>query len=228
MLIYDLTGKKFGLLTVIKRSEKRPKNRVTYWDCVCECGGKIATRGSSLRAGKVNSCGCLQKQYYKSHTTIKDITGQRFGRLFVVKMVDDRTKCGEIKYLCKCECGNEKIIVGTSLKNGSSKSCGCILSEETSRRSRTHGQSNTRLYRIWHGMLDRCNNHNRHEYKYYGGRGITVCPEWMKFEPFYEWSISHGYSDDLTIDRIDNDGNYEPNNCRWVTMQVQTRNRRKQ
>ena len=194
---------------------------------VCDCGGKKTTRGSSLRAGKVKSCGCLQKQYSESHTTMKDMVGQKFGRLFVIKAVAERTKCGEVKYLCKCDCGNEKIIVGTSIRNGSTKSCGCILSEETAKRAKTHGQSKTRLYRIWHGMLDRCNNHNRHEYMYYGGRGITVCDEWMEFEPFYKWAMSHGYAYDLTIDRINNDGNYEPNNCRWVTMKEQAKNKRK-
>lgn len=223
----DLTGQRFGRLIVERMSDKRGATRAIYWECRCDCGGTKTARGTSLRAGEVNSCGCLHKEYAAKGSTKINIVGKRFGRLTVIAETNERSANGELKYLCECECGNTKVIVSTSLRCGKTRSCGCLLSEGTSARAKTHGLSKTRLFNIWAGMHDRCYNPNRREYKDYGGRGIQVCDAWKdNFQAFYDWSMANGYSDNLSIDRRDNDGNYEPSNCRWTTRKEQSDNTR--
>lgn len=117
---------------------------------------------------------------------------------------------------CKCECGKEVDVLLTNLMRGRTKSCGCLKDRLTLERSQTHGQSKTRMYRIWAGMLDRCKNPKNKVWKRYGGRGISVCPEWSSFEPFFRWAKSNGYAKELTLHRDDNDGNYEASNCVWT------------
>ena len=156
---------------------------------------------------------------------IKDITGQRFGRLTVIENVG-RDKHRQVIWRCKCDCGKETIIRGYSLRSGNTQSCGCLQDEVREKTHRTHGGVRTRLYTIWGGMKTRCLSPNEPCYQYYGGRGIKVCNEWLSFDAFREWALSHGYRDDLTLDRINVDGNYEPSNCRWLTIQEQQSNKR--
>lgn len=155
-----------------------------------------------------------------------DLTGQKFGKLTVLRLDHIRkyNKCTKYYWLCLCECGNYCISSQNQLSRGKTKSCGCIQQKYFGIK---HNLRNTKLYNNWDNIKKRCYAKTDYHYKWYGKRGITICDEWKNdFKAFYDWAMANGYEEDLTIDRIDVNGNYEPNNCRWISIQKQQQNKR--
>lgn len=150
---------------------------------------------------------------------VKDLAGMRFGHLTVVKLA--HCHGGQAHWLCSCDCGKDTVVRSSRLRNGQTSSCGCKKGHIT------HHESKTRLYHIWRNMLDRCLNPKNPQYESYGARGIVVCDEWFEYVPFRNWALANGYSKELSIDRINNDGGYCPENCRWTTALQQANNTRK-
>lgn len=228
----DLTGKRFGRLTVIERADNSGKGRVR-WKCRCDCGNNSVVRSSDLLSGATKSCGCLTKERIieANNRKVVDLTGKKFNMLTAIKItrIEKNSKGRNVRYwLCKCDCGGFKEVDGFSLTRGHVKSCGC------DRKKYGALVKDMKLYGIYQCMKQRCFNKNDINYKNYGGRGISVCDEWMGkngFDNFYKWAISAGYDDskgrfEQSIDRIDVNKDYSPDNCKFSTMEEQCYNKR--
>lgn len=223
----DITGQKFGKLTVLSRAENDGIH--TAWNCLCDCGKEKRIRAQSLKTGMSKSCGCVFNRPPQEDPRFVDLTGQKFNRLTVMGFSHqgDNRKC---YWTCLCDCGKETRVVGTDLKSGNSKSCGCYAREVQGKCNITHGMSHKPgPWRRWQNMRHRCNNPADEKFTDYGGRGIKVCDQWNKphggFEVFLA-DMGLPPTPEHTLDRIDVNKGYEPGNVKWSTMKEQNLNKR--
>lgn len=225
--LVNIAGRKFGKLRVGRRRSAGSGGRAN-WLCRCDCGKSVIVAGSHLRSGHSTSCGCAR---VGGPRRLKDVIGRRYGRLIVLRRYRSR-------WLCLCDCGRETAAIGTELRSGRKRSCGCLRVDAHLRHGgmrRGQGPDGrgkwSREYASWAGMIWRCTNPQGQRYEDYGGRGIKVCRRWLcgttrkhPFECFLEDMGKRPVG--KTIDRIENDGNYKPNNCRWASPAEQRRNQR--
>ncbi len=221
----DLTGQRFGRLTVIERAENNGKK--TCWRCRCDCGNVCIVQSGNLTNGHTQSCHCLNQER-NSESKLKDLTGMKFGRLTVIERIENKNK--KTCWRCRCDCGNEISVISTNLTQAHTQSCGCLHDETASKMHIKHALCHTKIYRTWASIKDRCLKPQNKSYKNYGGRGITMCPAWIDdFLAFcnYVSTLEHFGEEGYSLDRIDNDGNYEPGNLRWANRKTQGRNTRR-
>lgn len=220
----EYIGKKFGKLTITALDGLK-KNGTPIFAVDCECGSTFLKCGlDRLESGKTKDCGCSKRDV--------DLIGFRSGSLLVIEKTDKRVNRHTV-WKCKCDCGSIFYTEGRRIKSGMVVSCGCIMKD------RQHFATHRPIHRVWNTMIERCYNSNKNQFYLYGGRGIKVCDEWLGSSPkgfsnFYDWAIKNGYKEEIlpngrnkwTLDRIDPDKDYCPENCRWITNDDQQQNKR--
>ena len=227
------SGATFGNWTVLGLSHRDPKYGRSYYLCRCKCGEERAVNLGDLNRGTHKSCGCHRRERMaalnatSAGAPAKNLAGSKFGRLTVTGW--ERARAGLYLWACSCDCGRRCKVRTAALKNGNTRSCGCLSADTTAARATTHGHAKrgrkTRTYRIWMGMVNRCGNPNNSGYRYYGALGVVVCERWKSYENFL--ADMGEIPAPLSIDRIDPFGNYEPGNCRLATYSEQARNKRR-
>lgn len=237
--IKDLTGKRFGRLVAIEFVHI--KNHEAYWLCDCDCGKRVTVSGHSLRRGATKSCGCYSSDVHAaaaSKTFRKDMVGKKFGQLTVLRYSHTHIfneLCSEAKWICLCDCGNETIVFGSHLRKGATRSCGCIVLIGTDNPNFKHGISNKKhphhyILSAWYGIIQRTQSKTAKRFEGWGGRGISIAPQWRhdstRFVKDVLAEIGERPTPKHSIDRINNEGHYEPSNIRWATPSEQNRNKR--
>lgn len=213
----NIAGQKFGKLTAISPAFR--KSGSVFWECICECGEKTYATYTHLKNGNNKTCGKCTDRSWKNSSRFIDLTGKRYGMLTVIGFAG--TKNNNCMWNCKCDCGQFKTVSTNKLSMGKTSSCGC-------KKIKVNRESTSDLYQHWYAMLNRCRPENTNTKKDYFDRGITVCDDWKLdggFWAFKEWSLKNGYKEGLTLDRINNDCGYSPNNCRWTTQKEQQNNK---
>lgn len=225
--VRDLSGERFGRLIALYNTGERTKHRNVIWHCLCDCGNEIDVPSNALINGNTSSCGCLRNGGVGGGIgggKPIDITGQRFGKLVAIRRIGSNSERHSL-WEFRCDCGNICTKSLHEVKAGDTTSCGCKL--------KPYDHENERLYRMYHGMKARCYNKNSSTYKWYGAQGVKVCDEWLDdFNTFAEWALANGYDKtaprgQCTLDRINPYGNYEPSNCRWISISEQQCNKRR-
>ncbi len=230
----DSSGERYGRLVVVGDAPRGDNTKHRWVACRCDCGNDYNVRYTTLRSGVTRSCGCLQRENLTAvhQARQKDLVGRQFGRLRVIAKAASR-KLGTKwhgYWLCLCECGNETTVQRAALTSRSTKSCGCWYREQASVRARKHGAAGSSNdarwpeYLIWGAIIQRCTNPKNPAYADYGGRGITVCDRWRRFENFIE-DVGRRPEYGMQLDRTDNNKGYSPDNCRWVTREANMQNR---
>lgn len=211
----DITGHKYGRLTALSFADNRK------WLCRCDCGKEKTVSYDNLVAGRTKSCGCLADENRRGR--FDNIEGRRYGRLLVLERAE--AQYGLTTWLCRCDCGNETVVTACNLKKGHTKSCGCYRRDLPTKHGEASGHRKTKEYVAWTHAKARCHNPKHPYYQWYGARGISMCPEWR--EDYSKFLADMGpRPEGCSLDRVNNDGNYEPGNCRWVSMKEQSRNKR--
>lgn len=225
----DVIGQRFGRLVVTGDAPKGDSTKHRWVACRCDCGNDYSTRLATLRDGRVQSCGCLQRENLAAvHAARqKDLVGRRFGRLVVIAKAPSR-KVGKKwhgYWECQCDCGNKTTVQRSALTSRASQSCGCLMQEKAAARARTHGGTHWPEYRVWGAIVQRCTNPKNPAFHHYGGRGIQVCERWRSsFAAFIE-DVGRRPAPGMQLDRINNNGNYEPGNVRWIDRDSNMKNR---
>lgn len=224
-----LIGKRFGKLFVESADESRKAKNNEFYLCRCDCGALVSVSAANLRRGQKSHSGCPIKE-----PKYTDLTGRKFGRLLVESYVG--RKGTDTQWLCRCDCGNSKIVNGHYLTGGRTKSCGCLLRENQAiqikklhekRKVLYDTPHRKRIYKAFASMHTRCKP-SYHNHTSYYDKGVRVCDEWCgkgAFDRFLKWALNNGYDESLSLDRIDVNGGYSPDNCRWITMKAQQNNR---